>query len=138
MAEPSSEGGLEYLFKAGKLKRMDEEAGPPDTSQRTPQGEGMSQNLEAFAARVVLESIYRAELATGGDHPGEWLSKVAEEVGMGGDVLIPLARRLESAGLVRVLESDAFGNQRLTLTDDEVPLLQPDMGPELVQRIVPS
>jgi hypothetical protein len=94
----------------------------------------VDRNLQAFAARVVLTTVKEME-SSRGEGTGVRLSEVAERVGMGGDVLIPLARRLEGAGAIRFLDTDAFGNNLVTLTDDGRHLLQPDAAPDLTRRI---
>ncbi len=116
--EPEMSSGLDYLEKAGKLAPIDKR-GPahPEGSEPTSTSSDLTSSLEAFAARTLLETIRRIETEKGGDHPGALLSECAKQIGMSGEVLIPLSRRLEDAGLVKTLKSDDFGNNLVTRTD---------------------
>jgi hypothetical protein len=69
---------------------------------------------------------------------GVRLSDIADDVHLEASVLIPLARRLVSAGAIRILESNAFGDLVVTLTSDGRHLLDPEASGELIRRIMAS
>ena len=143
MAEPRDQGGLEYLVKAGKLRSIgeDENQTAEQTQQQGPPNDpnaNVDRSLEAFAARSVLVAIARLEQDGRPAGAGVKLDEVSGEVGMAGDLLIPLARRLAVAGAITVLEDDPFGNQKVTLTELGRQLLAQDATAELIRLIAAS
>jgi hypothetical protein len=143
VAEPRDQGGLEYLVKAGKLRSIGEEENQtPDQTQQqglpNDPNANVDRSLEAFAARSVLVTIARLEQDGRPAGAGVKLDEVSGEVGMAGDLLIPLARRLAVAGAITVLEDDPFGNQKVTLTELGRQLLAQDATAELIRLIAAS
>ena len=149
MAEPRDQGGLEYLVKAGKLQRIDEQDQGQDVGSSsssssssssqapTQDASNVDQRLQGFAARVVLAAVQTLDAGPPA-RTGVRLSEISNQVQMAADVLIPLARRLESAGALKTLESDSFGDLLVTLTDEGARLLTPEASSELIQRITAS
>jgi hypothetical protein len=78
--------------------------------------------LEAFGAREVLRVVARLQESAKGEGTGIRLSAVAEETQMTAEVLLPLARRLETQGLLETHESNAFGDNLVSLTQRGVDL----------------
>lgn len=146
MTERRDEGGLEYLVKAGKLRsigdqdqqqQQQQQQVDPSSSQSPVVEPNVDRSLQAFGARVVLTTINEIQ-AGRGEGTGVRLSEVADRVAMAGDVLIPLARLLESAGAISVIEADAFGNNLVTLTDEGTRLLAPEAAADLMRLFNPS
>jgi hypothetical protein len=115
---------LDYLSRAGKLRPIpaEEEAEASRDMEQPPTTGVRSSNpsLELFAARAFLGSIRSLQ---SGNPDGVRLFDAGREIGMTADVLIPLARRLESVGLLFVEEPDAVGDDLVTLTDEAVAAL---------------
>ena len=135
MAEPKDQGGLEYLVKAGKLPSVGEDkAGDSSSSAAEPVD---NRNLQAFAAPTVLSTIKELESARA-PGAGVRLSEVADRIGRGADVLIPLARQLAGAGVLEVIESSTFGDELVALTPEGTRLLDEGATRELIERIAAS
>lgn len=121
MAEPrdrTDSDTLDYLERAGKIRPIKKRA-PADQASESPTSSrtNVVSGLESFAARAVLEAVRRLEGIKGGGSPGVRLSECAKDIGISGEVLIPLSRQLEEAGLLRNLESDPFGDNLVSLTE---------------------
>jgi hypothetical protein len=112
--------GLDYLVKSGKLPPPGQEAA---RDQGPPPAGGYEADIHAFAARAVLRSLQQHEQEKGGEQPGVRLSEISTELGMSAETLLPLCRRLEGIGMVRTLETNSFGDNRVTLTDRATELL---------------
>jgi hypothetical protein len=54
---------------------------------------------------------------------------------MSAEVLVPLCRRLESSGLVRILQWDTVGDHQVVLTDDARQLLSTTSEAALLERL---
>ncbi|HEY7280397.1 MAG TPA: hypothetical protein VID47_02280 [Actinomycetota bacterium] len=137
MAEPrSDQGGLEYLVKAGKLPNIGDDRSQ-EQSASSSSAPADDRNLQAFAAPTVLTAVRDIESGRPAG-TGAQLSEVAEQIGMGADVLIPLARRLTEAGMLQVIESTAFGDQTVTVTPEGIRLLDEGATRELIERVAAS
>jgi hypothetical protein len=135
--EQSPDESLDYLVKSGKLAPVEKRTSGVLTPN-APASQSQAPELEAFAAKAVLEAIRRLEESQGGDHPGARLSACSKEVGMAGDVLIPLARRLEAMGLLETKETDSFGDNLVTVTDAGIQLLDAPQPDAILRRMEPA
>jgi hypothetical protein len=156
--------GLDYLVKAGKLRPAEAPRTPePAPSSQQPAAPSSQQpaapssqepaapssqepaapssapdyesDIHAFAARSVLLSLQRHEGTSGAEEPGTRLFAIGREVGMSAEVLVPLCRRLESSGLVRILQWDTVGDHQVVLTDDARQLLSTTSEAALLERL---
>ena len=159
MAEPrdiDEKIGLDYLVKAGKLHPVEaprttesppsseQSAAPSPPQPAAPSSEepaaassapDYESDIHAFAARSVLLALQRQEETSGDEEPGTRLFTIGREVGMSAEVLVPLCRRLESSGLVRILQWDTVGDHEVVLTDDAKQLLSTVSEASLLERL---
>lgn len=116
--------GLDYLIESAREERAANAV--PETAQ-------VDSHLLAFAGRAVLETISR--LAQKGEETPIRLSDISEELKMGAEVLVPLARKLEKLGLVATLERSSFGDNCVKLTSEATKLLEEPDRVVLMERL---
>jgi hypothetical protein len=132
--EPSDT--LDYLERAGRVQPTKKRAPSPGVSEPSaPSAQQGGLGLAVFAARAFLAELQKVD-PTGS---GARLSDTGRQIGMSGEVLIPLARQLETLGLLKTLEADTFGDNLVTLTDHGREVLQsPDSTMDLAKLLSPS
>jgi hypothetical protein len=133
VAEPKDLTALDYLLEKREptTKRgMAPEPPSPGSSSAAPEA-----TLHAMAASQVLAACHAIEQDKGDDHPGATLSEIDSRLGIGAELLVPVARLLESAGLLAVLETRPFDDHRVTVTDEGIALLAPGRQVELLRQL---
>jgi hypothetical protein len=119
---------LEYLSRTGRL-------GPTPSEQESKPPEPVTDlsSLQLFAARAVLQGVQDLESKHG--QRGVKLLDCAREIGMAAAELLPLARGLATGGLLDTLESDAIGDDLVSLSPDGRDLLNKYDPRDLASRL---
>jgi hypothetical protein len=131
----SQSSNLDYLVEAGKLS--------PSPSRdvtgqmpKEPLDDGLTGSLAAFAARLLLGTVLVIESEQGGERKGVRLSECSRRIsGMTADVIVPIALRLEKAGLLTIVERDAFGDHAVATTPKAVELIEGGDSVDLMREL---
>jgi hypothetical protein len=118
--------GLDYLYKARKLGTNPPQSDAPASSSSSTTAD-FDAGLKAYAYMRVLDSIRNQTQAASSVR----LSTVGDDVGMGAESLVPVAQRLQEAGLVEVVEP-RWGDDSVALTDRGRALLEEGRDRDLV------
>lgn len=129
MSERRGEGdrsGLDYLYKTRKLGPQQAQSQSSGSSATTD----FDASIRAYAYMRVLDSIRRSTDA----RDSVRLSEIGKEVEMGAEALVPLAQRLQEAGLVEVVEP-AWGDDAVALTERGRTVVDEGRDQELVRLL---
>ena len=136
MAEPDGireRIGLDYLLgeREPVETKRDAQEEPRDPKVKRAQSLGVVEaSVRAFAPKRILQVVRELDVKSGGK--GARLEQVADVAQMADDTLLPLARQLEDAGLLEVLERK-WANDLVKLGPKGAEVLEKSDDSELVE-----